>query len=213
METLKRLQPMGWSIWLVASDQTNKTDQIDERDLLFLRLLAAGQSAHHYQYEDGETQEPEAWASIGGIGELDEIGQSPDQQRHTGHHGVAEGRAERDHQKEDACPGHDLARPRVLDGEKEVEQHRTDSDQNDNGVQTAGGTQQAPGKGDAFSRHQRQQGADRILDLFQDKRGDRSRNGEPRPDTDNEGERVSREPGGFRNIARQHEQSNGNRYQ
>src|ERR1043166_1243079 len=200
METLKRLQPMRWSIWsvrsvwsiwLVASDQTNKTDQIDEIDLLFLRLLAAGQSAHHYQYEDGETQEPETWAAIGGIGELDEIGQSPDQKRHAGHHGVAEGRAERDHQKEDACPGHDLARTRVLDGEKEVEQHRTDPDQNDDGIQTAGGIQQVPGKGDAFSRRHRQQRTNRIFNLFQDKGGNCSRNGEPRPDTDDERKCVS----------------------
>jgi hypothetical protein len=57
----------------------------------------------------------------------------------------------------------------MLDGEKEVEQHRTDADQDDNGVQAAGGIQETPRKGDAFSRYQRQERANRVLDLFQDK--------------------------------------------
>ena len=45
--------------------------------LLFFGLLAAGPAGHHHQGKDGQTQEPEARPAIGGIGELDKIGQSP----------------------------------------------------------------------------------------------------------------------------------------
>ena len=134
----------------------NQINQIDQTNLFFFWLLAAEPSAHHYQCEDGQTHEPEARAAVGGIAELDKIGQSPDQERHTSHHCVAEGRAERDHQEHDARAGYDLAWPCMLDGEKEIEQHRADADQNDDGVHAAGGIQEIPRKGDSFSRHQRQ---------------------------------------------------------
>lgn len=76
--------------------------------LLFFRLVA-GPLRHHDQDEDGQTHEPEARSAIGGISELDEVVKPSNQERHTGHHGIAEGRAKRDHQKEDASPGHNLA--------------------------------------------------------------------------------------------------------
>jgi hypothetical protein len=154
---LPKLQRLDWSFWFVwfvwsvsfvwlnETNQMNQINQIDQKNqmdqknLLFFGLLAAGPSTHHHQGEDGQTQEPEARPAIGRIGELNEIGQSPDQERHAGHHGVAEGRAKRDHQEEDSCPGHDLAWPGVLDGEEKVKQHGADPNQNDDRIETAGG--------------------------------------------------------------------------
>ena len=126
---------MGWSIWLVSFDETNR---IDKTDLLFFRLLAAGPPAHHDQQQDGHSQEPEAGPAIGGIGVLDEIGQAPDQEGHAGHHGIPEGCAECDHQEEDSCPSYNFPWPRMLHGEKEIEQHRADPNQDDDAVQAAG---------------------------------------------------------------------------
>ena len=178
---LRQLQPgtglFGYLVYLVCLVDLvhlvvsfNQTNETNETNLFFcFGLLAAGPASHHYQGKDGQAREPETRTAIGGIGKLDEVGQSPDQERHAGHHGVAEGRAKGDHQKYDARAGHNFARPRVLDGEKEVEQHRTDADQDDNGVQAAGGIQETPRKDDAFSRHQRQERANRVLDLLQDK--------------------------------------------
>ena len=57
METLKRLQPVGWLIWFIwfvlfvwlnETNQMNQTNQIDQTNLFFcFGLLAVGQSAHH----------------------------------------------------------------------------------------------------------------------------------------------------------------------
>ena len=72
---------------------------------------ADGRRAQQNQCDDGQNQEPEGGTAIGGIGEFNQIRQPADQERHAGHDGVAEGRAERDHQKQDSRPGHHLPGP------------------------------------------------------------------------------------------------------
>ncbi|HVG01688.1 MAG TPA: hypothetical protein VM842_02310, partial [Nitrospira sp.] len=58
---------------------------------LLIRWVRAASPAQYDQGRDGEKEEPERRAAIGCIGELDEVRQTADQERHAGHDRVAEG--------------------------------------------------------------------------------------------------------------------------
>ena len=64
---------------------------------LLIGRMAAAAAAEGDQGGDGQKHQPERGASIRGVGEFNQVGQPADQQRHAGHHGVAEGRAEGNH--------------------------------------------------------------------------------------------------------------------
>src|SRR5215475_973756 len=121
--------------------------------LVRFRRLALASTTHERESgksENCDSKQPEAGLAVGGIGKFDQIHQPADQQRHTGHDGIAERRAEGDHQEQDASPSNCFARPCMFDGEKEVEQDRTDADQNDDNVKTTGRAEKVPGKRDAL---------------------------------------------------------------
>src|SRR5215467_2135705 len=120
--------------------------QRERRLLLCVRRRALRASVQVDHASHCEQQKPNGWSAVGGIGELDQIGQPANQQGHTGHYGVAERRAEGDHEEENSSPRDRSTWPRMLNREEKVEQHRADADQNDNHIETASRTQHIPAK-------------------------------------------------------------------
>ena len=77
------------------------------------RLILLAET-EYCQHDNGQYRQPNRGTTVGGFGELDQIGQPANQQGHTGHYCVAERRTEGDHEEENSSPCDRSAWPRML---------------------------------------------------------------------------------------------------
>src|SRR2546427_756537 len=152
--------------------------------------LPDGQGQHR------ERQEHHRCIAVLGARIFDEVREPADQERHTGHHRIAECRAEGDHQEIDARARRQPAGAGMLDRKEEIEQHRDHADAQYDRVDAAlrGGQVESHGQAVGAPGHQR---IHRVLDLLQDVRGDYPWNRHARPEPDHEGKGEAVEPGGL----------------